>query len=162
MSGGRTAVIDCSHVTDGRRSLAKQNDATIQYSAPGSLAMSEHVLNSHALTAELRQFHDVHSPPLYRFLLRLTLGERHTAEDYLQETMLRAWRCWPDLPKDNEIQRRWLFTVARRVAIDAGRARQARPTEVGVTDIVSWLPAAGDAVDSVVSVQTVRAALTRL
>jgi DNA-directed RNA polymerase specialized sigma24 family protein len=30
--------------------------------------------------------------PLYRYILRLTFGNREEAEDHLQETFLRAWR----------------------------------------------------------------------
>ena len=44
--------------------------------------------------------HAEHSRPLFHFLLGLTNGERHTAEDLLQETMLRAWRYLDAVPDD--------------------------------------------------------------
>jgi RNA polymerase sigma-70 factor (ECF subfamily) len=111
--------------------------------------------------SRLRELHEAHADPLFRFLLRLTWGERHLAEDLLQETMLQAWRKLDDLPTEGEGRRRWLFTVARRIAIDAARARRARPTEVGMTDI-SQLPAPTDPMEGVVAAHTVRQALPKL
>jgi RNA polymerase sigma-70 factor, ECF subfamily len=114
-----------------------------------------------AAAAEVEQIHDLYADPLLRFLLRLTLGERHLAMDLLQETFLRAWRSLSRLPADPEIRRKWLFTIARRVAIDASRARLARPAEIGVTDC-EWLAVDRDDMESVVAVHTVRGALPRL
>src|SRR5205085_8328811 len=64
------------------------------------------------------------------YAYRLTGGDRGRAEDVVQETLLRAWQH-PEAsdPERGEI-RPWLFTIARRVTIDAHRARIARPTEV--------------------------------
>jgi RNA polymerase sigma-70 factor (ECF subfamily) len=109
----------------------------------------------------MRELHDVHSPPLLRFLLKLTQGERQLAEDLLQETFLRAWRSFDVLPTDVVEQRRWLFTVARRVAIDVARARKARPTEIGGAD-TSRVAAPGDAFEAVVAAQTIRKAMVTL
>lgn len=111
--------------------------------------------------ARMREVHAEHAEPLYRFLLRLSWGERQLAEDLLQETMLQAWRHLDRLPDSSESVRRWLFIVARRIAIDAARARQARPTEVGLNDLTR-LPASGDVTEDVVIVQTVRRALPKL
>jgi RNA polymerase sigma-70 factor (ECF subfamily) len=83
------------------------------------------------------------------------------AEDLLQETMLQAWRKLDHLPTEAESVRRWLFTVARRIAIDASRARRARPTEVGVSDI-SQLPSTDDPIDRIITAETVRQALPKL
>ena len=83
----------------------------------------------------MNRLHSSHADAVFRFLLRLTLGERHLAEDLLQETMVRAWRNIDVLDIDAEEQRRWLFIVARRVAIDAARARHVRPSEVGTVDL---------------------------
>ncbi|MFI5843115.1 sigma-70 family RNA polymerase sigma factor [Catenuloplanes sp. NPDC051500] len=111
--------------------------------------------------ALMRDLHEEHTDPLLRFLTKLTRGERHLAEDLLQETMLRAWRNIGDLDTDRETQRRWLFTVARRVAIDAARARQVRPAEVGALDLTR-MPADGDAAETVVATHTIRTALPKL
>jgi RNA polymerase sigma-70 factor (ECF subfamily) len=48
--------------------------------------------------------------------------------------MLRVWRHLDSLPREETSARKWLFTVARRVAIDAARTRQARPSEVSLID----------------------------
>lgn len=99
--------------------------------------------------------------PLYRFLLRLAWGDWRLAEDLLQDTMLQAWRHRDKLPTEQEALRRWLFTVARRIAIDAARARQARPTEVGMNDL-EQLAGSADPTEGVVAAQTVRRALPKL
>lgn len=79
--------------------------------------------------------HDRHAAALHRFLLRLANGERQNAEDLFQETMLRVWRRAEAIPGDEEGTRRWLFTIARRVVIDAVRMRRCRPHEIGDLDL---------------------------
>lgn len=120
-------------------------------------------LASPGMAAEERMqaLYQAHARPLYRFLLRLTFGERQAAEDLLQETLLRAWRKLDGLNADIDTLRPWLFTVARRIAIDASRARQARPPEVGVADITT-VPAREDAIERLLAAQTMRQALARL
>lgn len=82
----------------------------------------------------MESVHADHSRPLLRFLLGLTGNERPAAEDLLQETMLKVWRNLDSLPADQDSARKWLYTIARRVAIDAARSRQARPAEVGLIE----------------------------
>jgi len=67
-----------------------------------------------------------HRRPLERHLRR-SVGDPALAEDLAQEVFLRAWLHAPaDLP---ELRlRAWLYTVAANVAIDALRARTARPS----------------------------------
>jgi RNA polymerase sigma-70 factor, ECF subfamily len=79
----------------------------------------------------LRALYDGHAPALLAYALRLTNGDRTRAEDIVQETLLRAWRNLELLDDDVRPVRPWLFTVAQRLAIDAHRARHARPAEVG-------------------------------
>src|ERR1700754_5364616 len=83
--------------------------------------------------ARLAALHSDHSSTLLNFLHALT-GERHTAEDLLQETMIRTWRSIDTVPHEYENARRWLFKVARRVANDAFRLRQSRPIEMQMLD----------------------------
>jgi len=80
---------------------------------------------------DLRRLWDEHAGPLLAFVLRLTGGDRGRAEDVVQETLLQAWRHPEVLDPARGPVRPWLMTVARRVAIDHYRARQARPIEVG-------------------------------
>lgn len=79
--------------------------------------------------AELRALYATHGSALLSYLMRLTRGDRHRAEDLLQETLVRAWRH-PEARVDGEWSRPWLFMVARRIFIDHVRATLARPTEV--------------------------------
>jgi RNA polymerase sigma-70 factor (ECF subfamily) len=106
----------------------------------------------------------LHGGPLFRFLLKITFGDRREAEDLLQETLLRTWRYLQHHTTDVTVLRPWLYTVARRAAIDAARARQARPSEVTATDLATLpaLPAGRDDIDRLITGMTVRQALTCL
>jgi RNA polymerase sigma-70 factor, ECF subfamily len=69
--------------------------------------------------------------PLMSYVLRLTAGDRQHAEDIVQETMVRAWRQAGQLDLAEPSLMPWLATVARRIVIDQGRRKRARPTETG-------------------------------
>lgn len=92
---------------------------------------SDVVAVSEAEDAALRMLYEQHAAPLLSYALRLTGGDRGRSEDIVQETLLRAWRHPQALDPARGPVRSWLFTVARNVAVDAHRARRARPTEVG-------------------------------
>ncbi|WP_371666717.1 sigma-70 family RNA polymerase sigma factor [Streptomyces sp. NBC_00289] len=71
-----------------------------------------------------------HGTALFRFIAGLTGGDRQLAEDVVQETLLRAWKHAERLcAMESASIRPWLITVARRLVIDAHRARTARPRE---------------------------------
>jgi RNA polymerase sigma-70 factor, ECF subfamily len=89
----------------------------------------------------LRALYAEHGGPLLGYVLRLTDGDRHQAEDVVQETLLRAWRHPAAL--DGRPIRPWLFTVARNLVVDAHRARRARPLETGDAALMS-VPAGDD------------------
>ncbi|WP_320773012.1 sigma-70 family RNA polymerase sigma factor [Streptomyces sp. CRN 30] len=89
---------------------------------------------THGTTAEheLAALQREHGRPLFALMLRLSDGDRQRAEDLVQETLVRAWQHPEALRADDFTSvRPWLLTVGRRLAIDARRARQARPAEVG-------------------------------
>lgn len=109
----------------------------------------------------LETLYRLNSGPLLSYLVRLTLGDRRQAEDILQETYLRAWRFLQDNEVDVEVMRPWLYTVARRLVIDAGRRKKARPAEVFVTDL-RQLPGSDDAIERLLVGQIVRAGLKTL
>jgi RNA polymerase sigma-70 factor, ECF subfamily len=115
---------------------------------------------SRADEVRMESVHAAHSRPLLRFLLGLTRNERQAAEDLLQETMLRVWRHMDSLPTGEESVRRWLFTIARRVAIDAARMRQVRPQEVSLLE--AGHVAVDDTTNSALALQTVVDAFHRL
>jgi len=76
-----------------------------------------------------RSMYAEHRPALLRLATTLTAGDRGRAEDLVQETMLRAWTHHNDLDIHHS-PRAWLATTTRHLAIDAHRARRARPREV--------------------------------
>ncbi|WP_081655915.1 sigma-70 family RNA polymerase sigma factor [Amycolatopsis vancoresmycina] len=82
--------------------------------------------------ALMRALHEEHAAALWSYALHLTSGDRIRAEDVLQETLLRAWRSPSVLDQSQGSARAWLFTVARRIAIDGWRSASNR-SEV-VTD----------------------------
>lgn len=53
-----------------------------------------------------------HSPELLRYAYRLS-GNFHTAEDLVQESLLRGWRSRGGL-KDAAAAKGWLYTIVRR------------------------------------------------
>src|SRR5215208_101273 len=71
-------------------------------------------------------FLDEHRDPVYAFL-RGMVGP-HDAEDCLQETFLAALRAYRRADARN--LRGWVFTIARRKAIDHERARARRASPV--------------------------------
>src|SRR6266851_2632728 len=79
--------------------------------------------------AEFRSLYAEHGPALLRLATALTRGDRRRAEDLVQETMLRAWTHRANLDIRHYSIRAWLVTVVRRLAVDAYRARRARPQE---------------------------------
>jgi RNA polymerase sigma-70 factor (ECF subfamily) len=91
--------------------------------------------------AFIRALYAEHGGALLRYTLHLTGGDRQRAEDLVQETIVRAWRH-PQAVADRPA-RPWLFAVARNLAVDAYRARQSRPPEVGQAALET-LPADDD------------------
>jgi RNA polymerase sigma-70 factor, ECF subfamily len=62
---------------------------------------------------------------VYGLGLRL-LGDQGLAEDLVQETLLRLWRSAPRFDPDRATVRTFLFTIARRAAVDLWRRRRDR------------------------------------
>jgi RNA polymerase sigma-70 factor (ECF subfamily) len=88
------------------------------------------------------------------------LRDRHLAEDATQETFLRAWRAASGYDPDRGDLAPWLFTIARRTAIDVQR-RESRPTQGGHTgeqDVVVRSPG----IEQAYEVWQVRTALEEL
>ena len=95
----------------------------------------------------LRDMYDEHARPLFSFAVRLVDGDRGQAEDIVQDTLVRAWQNRETLSADPGMLRPWLYTVARRVAIDAHRRRRARPSEIGGDAADRVLESAADPAD---------------
>ncbi|MER7664629.1 MULTISPECIES: sigma-70 family RNA polymerase sigma factor [unclassified Streptomyces] len=102
-----------------------------------------------------------HGPALLSFLQGLTYGDQQRAEDLLQETLVRAWQHPEAFEGPYESMRPWLFTVGRRLAIDARRSRLARPTEIG-DGVLASTPDPADVTEAAVAALDVRAAVESL
>jgi RNA polymerase sigma factor (sigma-70 family) len=74
---------------------------------------------------------DEHSGAVLSFLFGAVGASE--AEDCFQETMLSALRAYPRL-RDASNLRGWLFTIARRKAIDSRRAMARRPMPIADPD----------------------------
>jgi RNA polymerase sigma-70 factor (ECF subfamily) len=98
----------------------------------------------------------VHIPRLRRYA-RALVGERHAADDLVQDTLERAlnkfhlWRQGSDL-------RAWLFAIMHNVFVNQLRARGARPEEPLDESFDVAAAAAGDRLE----VRDLDAALARL
>lgn len=75
-----------------------------------------------------------HGAALHTYAIRLTGGDRHAAEDVVQETWVRAWRNVDRMTEHHGSVRGWLMRVAHNIAVDQHRGRRARPTEVELPD----------------------------
>ncbi|MGW5476470.1 sigma-70 family RNA polymerase sigma factor [Streptomyces sp. NPDC004008] len=71
-----------------------------------------------------------HGKPLLAYVERL-LHDRHTAEDIVQETLIRAWHHTDRLYGSEGSVRGWLMTVAHNLAIDSVRSARSRYETVG-------------------------------
>ncbi|HZC74039.1 MAG TPA: sigma-70 family RNA polymerase sigma factor [Jatrophihabitans sp.] len=106
----------------------------------------------------LRALYLQHAPLLLAFVQRLMNGDRATAEDIVQETLLRAWRHSDQLSAEGV--RPWLFTTARRLVVDTARARSARPREAPAAELAAV--STGDSVDAALNAAVVMDALRAL
>lgn len=71
--------------------------------------------------------------PLLSYVLHLVNGDRHMAEDVVQETLLRAWQHPEVLTADHS--RPWMYTVAHNLAVSVyHRRRPAPPAEVPIEE----------------------------
>ncbi len=109
----------------------------------------------------LRELQRTHGAALLQFLLGLSYGDRQRAEDLLQETLLRAWQHPEAFEGPYESMRPWLFTVGRRLAIDARRSRLARPAEVS-DHVLESTAAPGDLTERSAAALDVRRAVRAL
>ena len=89
----------------------------------------------------MRALHEEHAAALWSYALYLTSGDRIRAEDVVQETLLRAWRSSAVLDQSQGSARAWLFTVARRIAIDGWRSASARSADGTDHAVEGWLVA---------------------
>jgi RNA polymerase sigma-70 factor, ECF subfamily len=124
-------------------------------------AVTSPVPEPYAGDAALRRLYETNASVLLSYILRLTRGDWQRAEDIVQETLMRAWRHPEAQLPDGQWSRPWLFTVARRIAIDHLRATLIRPVEYGDPRL-DERPATEDRIERLLNAQEVRAALAAL
>ena len=93
----------------------------------------------------LRELHDLHGAVIWRYAVHLTRNPS-TADDIVQETLLRAWKTPRILDQDPGSVRSWLLTVARNLVIDDARSARKRhevavdvPPDRAVEDVTNGL-----------------------
>jgi len=73
--------------------------------------------------AAFRKFHALYFDRLYQFLLVVTRGQEHEAQEALQQTLLRVLR-YVRVFESEDVFWSWLKALARSAARDAGRKQQ--------------------------------------
>ncbi|MGW1412167.1 sigma-70 family RNA polymerase sigma factor [Streptomyces sp. NPDC002403] len=113
--------------------------------------------------ALIEQLYTENAGYLTSLLLSRVDGDLQTAEDIVQETMLRAWSNAEKLPAEPEFRRPWLITVAKNLLIDLHRRRQCRPKEIAYNPSrPSHVPTSQDISGRVLSALTVQQTLSKL
>ena len=91
-------------------------------------------------SAALGELYDRYGARLYGLGVRL-FGDRGLAEELVQETFVRVWRAAGAFDGRKGTVRAWLFTIARRAAVDLHRRRpgarerlDAEPPDAGAPD----------------------------
>ncbi len=110
-------------------------------------------------THALGELYDLYGGRLYGLGLRM-LADAGLAEEMVQETFVRVWRAAAGFDPGKGTVRAWIFTIARRVAIDLHRRRPGG-REVG-GDALPELGAMDGRLDTLVLELTVREALDAL
>lgn len=126
-------------------------------------AVTQAVAPREAVTADdetMRELWRTHGQALMHFAVKLTLGNRQRAEDIVQEVLLRAWRHPEVVGSGRKEIRSWLYTVARRMAIDLWRARS-RAEEV-TDDRYLQLADPAEPIEQALKALDVHAALAKL
>jgi RNA polymerase sigma-70 factor, ECF subfamily len=88
-----------------------------------------------SMTTAVQEEFALRVEPLRRELLAhcyQMLGSAHDAEDQLQETLLRAWRAYPQFDPAKASLRTWLHRIATNTCLTALTARQRRPLPSGL------------------------------
>ena len=105
----------------------------------------------------LRRLYDRYERRLFGLGIHL-LRERGLAEELVQETWTRVWRSASRFDPDRGTARTFIYTIARRVAVDLWRRPSSRPFSVELEDAGAVEARA----DEILLAVTVRDAMTSL
>src|ERR1700722_19373499 len=141
----------------GAATLPASGSAPKEHNMPGDQPAA---VPSGRADADFRSLYAEHRQALLRLAATLTGGDRRCAEDLVQETMLRAWTHRANLDIQYRSPRPWLITVVRHLAVDAHRARRARPPETQLDNDLAL--ASGQQADASIDGAGVRAAIAAL
>jgi RNA polymerase sigma-70 factor (ECF subfamily) len=83
----------------------------------------------------IEDLHAGYAGPLFVFALR-RLGDPRSAEEVVQDTLLRAWRHASRFDPERGSLSSWLFTIARNVTTDRLRRQGARPETPAIVEDV--------------------------
>jgi len=156
-SASARAAVGCLRLGDVHMTAEDHDELLEQDNMPGDQLAA---VPSGPAAAAFRTLYAEHGPALLRLATMLTSGDRGRAEDLVQETMLRAWTHRANLDIQRRSPRPWLITVARHLAVDAHRARQARPPEAELDDDLAL--AGGQQADAIIDEADVRTAVAAL
>lgn len=139
----------CGEVVDHRRAMVV---------GPKAAELGPAVLEAFGRGDEdgFRAVYDRYAGPVYAVAMSV-LRDADLAADAVQETFIRAWRA-ADRYDPRQAVAPWLFTIARRVAVDMWRARR-RTAALPPDDAVVALP---PELETVWAAFQVRAAVERL
>jgi RNA polymerase sigma-70 factor (ECF subfamily) len=119
-------------------------------------------------SAAFEALYDRYAPAVLGTLIKI-LQDRALAEELLQETFWRVWDKATTFADERGSFRAWMFSIARRLAIDAIRRQKVRPQPVRDNNEelrLAMRPNPGPAVDEAAWIaienQRIRAALERL
>lgn len=104
--------------------------------------------------------YEQHGGELYRFARRWT-GDDMSAQDLVQEVVVRAWQAADRFDPDQGSLRTWLFAIARNAAVDYGRSAGRRVATVGSLALARE-PASTSAIEDVIRADEVARALAGL
>lgn len=106
-----------------------------------SIAITEDIFaldRSSASNSSKERFNELvnaYSKDLYRYAYWLA-GDRHTAEDLVQESLLRAWKSMDKL-KEPKAVKGWLLTIVRRENARRFERYQPRTSEIPLDELSS-------------------------
>lgn len=101
-----------------------------------------------------------HADRLYALAYRAT-RDPHTAEDVVQQALVRAWRSLPTL-RDPDRFEAWTYRLVVRAAVDQARSRSARVREIALPDDDLPHVAAPDPAEAIASRDLLDRSLARL